>query len=831
MIFRSRATLLASLGIVAVSLGIGDAHAADLTWDNGSGDFLWNTSSLNWTGAAWVNAPINGAIFGATGAGTVSVASPVVVDSLNVTGGSYSFSGGGSLIFGAGSSTQTTGVVNVASGLTTQISIPITSTVGFQKIGAGVLELSGAGSFSGGIPLTINGNLRADVIVGGTTGNIASGTLRLLNSSVLPSSTRVSIANGYLDIGSNNLTLSQLTFVNQTSSAAWNTTLNANNGVVGSGTLRVLGDINVIGVTGGNFGNSIAANLDLGGGTQLVRVGVSSSFGLNTALMFTGSLSNGSLLKMPGYTFAGAYGSIDGISLFGNNTYTGSTVLNSGTNVITGTNATTSLKIAGIGGPGGSQAILQGANGSLQSATRIQAFAGGTFVIDNNAASGASGNNAPNIPAAQNNDRIRDDATIELRDGNLTYRGLLNATASETFGALTVSGGHNVVNIITGAGAAGSGTGSATLTVNGNLTLAPRATMVIGNTSLGGVSKLFVNGTLPAADSTGILPRMVGTNDFLTYNAATGFTPFTAYATDFSTPGTNVTRAAASTIGNANINALKTTATFTTTIGTGNTLSVASGMLFSQSGTHTLAGGTVAFGATPGVLFGSTTFGATGSPTAITGTQGIIVANGTANFTTNANLSGLTGPLTVSSNGATATLATSTFTGPIDVRAGTLNLNTSQTGAGLGAITLGVAQNDSNLLGTVPTLSFSGAGANATFDRPLIVDNGAQNLAGDALPFSMMARLSPLSNTTGSQTWNGNITLNSPVNLQGGGGGGTGATNFTGTISGSSAFFIPNGRVRFTSTSVLSNAGGFTLGNSGSTMIADFQGTATGNAP
>ncbi len=79
--------------------------------------------------------------------------------------------------------------------------------------------------------------------------------------------------------------------------------------------------------------------------------------------------------------------------------------------------------------------------------------------------------------------------------------------------------------------------GTVTLTANGNLTLGPRATLQVTSTTLGAASKFFVNGTLPAADATGILSRIVGSTDFLTYNGATGLTPYTGYATDFTTRG------------------------------------------------------------------------------------------------------------------------------------------------------------------------------------------------------------------------------------------------------------------------------------------------------
>ena len=83
---------------------------------------------------------------------------------------------------------------------------------------------------------------------------------------------------------------------------------------------------------------------------------------------------------------------------------------------------------------------LQGANGSLLSATTIQAFAGGNFIIDNTVSLPAGGD-TPTIPAAQNNNRIRDDAEIQLREGVFIYRGLTATAASETFGNLNVVDG------------------------------------------------------------------------------------------------------------------------------------------------------------------------------------------------------------------------------------------------------------------------------------------------------------------------------------------------------------------------------------------------------
>ena len=137
---------------------------------------------------------------------------------------------------------------------------------------------------------------------------------------------------------------------------------------------------------------------------------------------------------------------------------------------MSGTNATSLVTIVGdrgLGAPNGSNLTLHGANGSLGSAPLIQAFAGAQFIIDNNLAF-AAGGDTPTIPAAQNNNRIRDDAEIQLREGVFIYRGLAAAAASETFGNLNVSGGHNNVTLTPNGG------GTVTLTANGNLTLGPR---------------------------------------------------------------------------------------------------------------------------------------------------------------------------------------------------------------------------------------------------------------------------------------------------------------------------------------------------------------------
>ena len=94
--------------------------------------------------------------------------------------------------------------------------------------------------------------------------------------------------------------------------------------------------------------------------------------------------------------------------------------------------------------------------------------------------------------------------------------------------------------------------------------------------------------------------------DFVGYNGTTEpLLPYTGYATDFNTPGTNVSVTAATAVNSSvNINALKRgTSSFAITLGGGVTLGINSGMILSTGGTGTYTGGTIDFGSTPGAFF------------------------------------------------------------------------------------------------------------------------------------------------------------------------------------------------------------------------------------
>ncbi len=891
---RTRSGLaLRSAAIAAAVVLAAQSHgfAADVFWGNESFSGVWNTTDGNFGGTPWNNAAGDGAIFDALAPTAVSVPADVNASSVSVTVNGYSFSGAGAINLVPGTSTlsptgQTQRIFSVGSATwtagdtipTVTVSNAINTTGAFQKMGTGILNHTGSATIGGAVNITANGILKADVMVGSPTTNARGGVLKYNPGSFINPTTRLGVGNGFLDIGANDVTIAELTYAAATASTPWDGIYpgyNANNGVVGTtGKLRVTGEINVIGWIGGGpgaFGNSLGANLDLGGGTQVIRCGVSNTFQLETALMLTGTISNGSLLKSIGYTQAGALGSVDGIGLFANNTYTGDTLLNGGSSAIYGTNQTQLIRTSAGG------VTFRGPNGSALAALTLQAFGGSVIAIDNNAGvagttTALSGNNTPQIAGAINNDRLNDAAELQLRDGTFRITGRANTVdptilnpSSETIGSVNVLAGHNVINLIAvrGSSTATVFSGSVTLNVAGNLTMSPRSTLLISATGtpfsttilpvLGVDQKVLVGGTLPAADATGILPRVVSSTDFIKYDAVSGLVPYVGYVTDLTTAGANVNVTTALTNQTVSasiaVNAIKSSATTAgaVTIASGQTLTVSSGMILNHGGvTRTIAGpGNLNFGSKPGVLIGNSGSIAITAP--VTGSAGLISSVGTNQAS---NMAGLTGDIDV--NGGQFNHGNSgAFNGDVYVRAGTyspVNTAGATTGWGTGTIYLGVAEQDANMYGTVPSLALgntpiSGTGTanmnNAVIDRNIVVNNGTTNLAGlapvagMAIPEGLLPNISPLSNSTGSQTLRGNVTLLTSLNLQGGGASTTaaikGSTIFAGNISGPGVFRLTNGRANFQGN--LSNTGGFNMGRLGNTTDAIFEGTVTGVAP
>jgi fibronectin-binding autotransporter adhesin len=158
--------LLAVTGLFAMSLG---AHAASNTW-LGNTNSTWDTTTNNWTSpTAWANG--NDAVFGATGAGTLTVGAGVTAHNLDFTANGYTLQTGGLTLVTA-SATITT-----APGISASISSAVGGTVGLIKNGTGTLTLSGVNGYSGGTAVA-DGKLvlasSGSVTVGNTADNVTA---------------------------------------------------------------------------------------------------------------------------------------------------------------------------------------------------------------------------------------------------------------------------------------------------------------------------------------------------------------------------------------------------------------------------------------------------------------------------------------------------------------------------------------------------------------------------------------------------------------------------------------------------------------------------------
>jgi autotransporter-associated beta strand protein len=178
------------LCLAVLAFSAGATLAVDYTWTNGGSDLLWNTTSTNWTTGSgniiWADS--NAAIFGATGAGAITVSGTQVVTGLTTDANGYSLSGG-TIDLGAATTTFT---------INNDISIGSVlggGTNGLTKAGNGTLTLSNTNTYTGA-----------------TT--ISAGSLKLGGSSAIASTSALTVNGGSLDLNGNNFTTSNLAFGN-----------------------------------------------------------------------------------------------------------------------------------------------------------------------------------------------------------------------------------------------------------------------------------------------------------------------------------------------------------------------------------------------------------------------------------------------------------------------------------------------------------------------------------------------------------------------------------------------------------------------------------------
>lgn len=455
--------------------GVGIGRAADQTWSNGASNALWDASSLNWSGAAWTNG--NNAIFGATGAGAITVTDTRTVGNMTFNSGGYSFSGG-TLQFNGGGVTIATGANNVS--IASAISLGSVGDV--SKTGAGTLTLNGnvtmvgGGTFgntfsqnAGNVNIT-GGNwqltdMRLRGFVAGSAINISGGTL--VFDGTLANRGIHSGNNGTVNISGGNVTTNRLLVANGS-----------------SGTISVSGSA-VVDVTGTNIwevgtgANAATATLNLNGGTiYAYRIGTTLGTGVDRVVTIN---LNGTIIKATGEH-------LNWISPFndaGNNSVNsrinvlaGGAILDSnGNNVRIFRNLTGSAGDGGIRKQGAGIVYLTG-NNTVQGNTIVEA---GTLLVGNSNA-GQSSTGSGNVivkSGATFGGRGIVTGSVTAESGSTLIAGSESSTSfsTTTVGTLTTGsqtwqGGAGLQMEFSNDGSTGSaGTQWDRFTINGGLNL------------------------------------------------------------------------------------------------------------------------------------------------------------------------------------------------------------------------------------------------------------------------------------------------------------------------------------------------------------------------
>lgn len=123
--------------LMLASLTPRQAQSAENLWNNSSASFLWDTTSANWTSPTlWSDG--DDASFGAAGAGTILLGSPVTAQKLTFTAPGYTIQGNGNALTlaGANSTLTTTEDVTIAASIVGENGLTI-------QAGANTITLAG----------------------------------------------------------------------------------------------------------------------------------------------------------------------------------------------------------------------------------------------------------------------------------------------------------------------------------------------------------------------------------------------------------------------------------------------------------------------------------------------------------------------------------------------------------------------------------------------------------------------------------------------------------------------------------------------------------------
>ena len=598
---RAVLALAALAGVSAVS------PAATLYWDvngtaAGSGGAspagTWDVNTINWntdstggasgTLSAWVNG--SDAVFSA---GNDASGSYTVSVNAPISVGNLTVEDGTVTVAGQAVTLNGSTITTNANALT--ITSNLIGTSGFSDAGAASLLLGGDDSWLSG-NISLNTTATTQFLAANSASAAAAWTING-GSSLVVNDTNAGTGKTF-SLGS----------------------------LAGSGTLR-----------NGGFTN----------GTNTFEIGA-----LNTSTVFSGTIidAGGSIVTAVSKVGSGT------LNLTNANTYTGATAVNAGTLLLSGPTGT--IKNSAV---------------SINASNSLAGPVIGTLSIDNTG------------PGANNNDRLGDAIALTFNGGKLVYRGAddTGIDSAETIGTVKLVSGNSTLTILPG-----SANNAATLTAAGLTRTAGQGTALVNGTNLGagaaapGIAQLlfttapsFVGSTTDGGTASGtttnlgIIPYLVGevsaapggggtatgiANTFVTYNASTGVRPLdltNEYVNNSISAGQNTRITAATTASTgASINSLVISGA-DLTIGTGVTLTDASGALLFTSSNKITGGTSLVFGtgATSGEAIIDVNAGATATistlitATSNSGSFGLVKSGDGTLILSNSGTNGYTG--------------------------------------------------------------------------------------------------------------------------------------------------------------------------------------------
>ena len=371
--------------LLAAMLAATSAHAASQTWTNSASDLQWNTSSLDWSGAAWTNN--NDAVFGATGVGSIAVASDVIVNDIAFNTAGYTLTG--NLMLANDQASTFTATQSATIGAV--IADNTAGASSLTKAGANTLTLSGANTYTGGTTLgagtLVIGNNSAFgtgalALNGGTLKNATTSNWVLANNISVGGGTTIDGAGKNLNLNGNISGSGALSVTSSVNTAATLTLGGDNSGYTGSLTTSNNLQGNALSFTSASAGSASAAwvfndnRVDrvritiAGGGTinfgsmagagniqndALATTSTISVGALNTSTTFSGTMKNNST-GILALTKVGT----GMLTLSGASTYTGGTTISAGKLNVTG-----SISGAGAVAVSGGTAATLGGTGTV----------------------------------------------------------------------------------------------------------------------------------------------------------------------------------------------------------------------------------------------------------------------------------------------------------------------------------------------------------------------------------------------------------------------------------------------------------------------------------